>query len=96
MVRSFAGLPAGCSGAHGCGSSRRWRTGERKTGRALLLAELAAPASTTDPARRTGLAAGGVSQHLTAMRAAGLVSAHRTGRVVLYARTSVGESLVAG
>jgi hypothetical protein len=30
------------------------------------------------------------------MRAAGLVSAHRTGRVVLYARTSVGESLVAG
>ncbi|MGW7285644.1 ArsR/SmtB family transcription factor [Streptomyces sp. NPDC054847] len=64
--------------------------------RALLLAELAAPASTTDLARRTGLSAGGVSQHLTAMRAAGLVSAHRTGRVVLYARTSVGEALVTG
>ncbi|GGW59026.1 ArsR/SmtB family transcription factor [Streptomyces xantholiticus] len=64
--------------------------------RALLLAELSAPASTTDLARRIGLSAGGVSQHLTALRAAGLVSAHRTGRVVLYARTRVGESLVGG
>ncbi|MFJ8075468.1 ArsR/SmtB family transcription factor [Streptomyces sp. NPDC096176] len=63
--------------------------------RALLLAELAAPASTTDLARRIGLSAGGVSQHLTALRAAGLVTAHRTGRVVLYARTSVAEALVA-
>ncbi|GGZ25121.1 transcriptional regulator [Streptomyces inusitatus] len=62
--------------------------------RARLLAELTAPASTTDLARRISLSAGGVSQHLTALRAAGLVSAHRTGRVVLYARTSVGEALV--
>ncbi|GLF97359.1 ArsR/SmtB family transcription factor [Streptomyces yaizuensis] len=62
--------------------------------RARLLSELAHPASTTDLARRIELSAGGVSQHLTALRAAGLVSAHRTGRVVLYARTSVGESLV--
>ncbi|MFI1394662.1 ArsR/SmtB family transcription factor [Streptomyces sp. NPDC020681] len=61
--------------------------------RATLLAELAAPASTTDLARRIGLTPGGVSQHLTALRAAGLVSAHRTGRVVLYARTGVGEAL---
>ncbi|MDJ1136384.1 ArsR/SmtB family transcription factor [Streptomyces iconiensis] len=61
--------------------------------RALLLAELAAPASTTDLAHRTGLTPGGVSQHLTALRAAGLVSAHRTGRVVLYARTPVAEAL---
>ncbi|MEW2086439.1 winged helix-turn-helix domain-containing protein [Streptomyces sp. NPDC005283] len=64
--------------------------------RALLLAELAAPASTTDLARRIGLSPGGVSQHLTALRTAGLVSAHRTGRVVLYARTRVGEALVRG
>jgi hypothetical protein len=62
--------------------------------RALLLAELSSPASTTELARRLGLSAGGVSQHLTALRAAGLVSAHRTGRVVLYARTHVGEALV--
>ncbi|MER6912341.1 winged helix-turn-helix domain-containing protein [Streptomyces sp. NPDC000594] len=62
--------------------------------RARLLAELVQPASTTDLARRIGVSAGGVSQHLTALRAAGLVSAHRTGRVVLYARTGVGEALV--
>ncbi|MFG3256628.1 DUF5937 family protein [Streptomyces sp. NPDC048172] len=64
--------------------------------RALLLAELAAPASTTGLAHRTGLSPGGVSQHLTALRDAGLVSAHRTGRVVLYARTRVAEALVEG
>jgi DNA-binding transcriptional ArsR family regulator len=63
--------------------------------RTLLLTELDTPASTTDLARRTGLSAGAVSQHLTALRAAGLVSAHRTGRFVLYARTSVAESLLA-
>ncbi|EME96725.1 winged helix-turn-helix transcriptional regulator [Streptomyces mobaraensis NBRC 13819 = DSM 40847] len=62
--------------------------------RATLLAELAAPASTTDLARRTGLTPGGVSQHLTALRTAGLVSAHRMGRQVLYARTRAGETVV--
>ena len=63
--------------------------------RAALLTELDTPASTTDLARRTGLSAGGVSQHLTALRAAGLVSAHRIGRYVLYARTGVAEALLA-
>jgi DNA-binding transcriptional ArsR family regulator len=62
--------------------------------RAALLSELDSPASTSELAGRTGLAAGGVSQHLTALRAAGLVTAHRTGRYVLYARTTIGESLV--
>lgn len=62
--------------------------------RALLLAELDSPASTTELARRTGLSAAGVSQYLTALRDAGLVSAHRAGRSVLYARTAVGESLL--
>ncbi|GHE39102.1 transcriptional regulator [Streptomyces longispororuber] len=61
--------------------------------RAVLLAELSAPASTTDLARRTGLTPGGVSQHLTLLRTAGLVSAHRSGRHVLYARTRAGETL---
>jgi DNA-binding transcriptional ArsR family regulator len=64
--------------------------------RTLLLTALDMPASTTDLARETGLSPGGVSQHLTAMRAAGLVDAHRRGRYVLYARTSVAESLLAG
>jgi DNA-binding transcriptional ArsR family regulator len=64
--------------------------------RALILSELDSPASTTDLARRTGLSAGGVSQHLTALRHAGLVNAYRVGRFVLYARTMVAESLLSG
>ncbi|MEV6109483.1 DUF5937 family protein [Streptomyces sp. NPDC051940] len=63
--------------------------------RTLLLAELTAPASTTDLARRLSVTPGAVSQHLTALRAAGLLTAHRTGRIVLYARTSAAESLLA-
>ncbi|WP_200904339.1 ArsR/SmtB family transcription factor [Streptomyces yangpuensis] len=62
--------------------------------RSLLLAELHSPAATTELARRTGLSAAGVSQCLTALRDAGLVSAHRAGRFVLYARTSVAEALL--
>ncbi|MEU8781987.1 hypothetical protein [Streptomyces sp. NPDC048637] len=38
---------------------------------------------------------GRFSPYLTALRAAGLVSAHRAGRSVWYARTSVAESLLA-
>ncbi|MFD7263171.1 ArsR/SmtB family transcription factor [Streptomyces sp. NPDC059874] len=64
--------------------------------RTRLLTELDTPASTTAPARRTGLSPSAVSQYLPALRDAGLVSAHRAGRSVLYARTSVAESLLAG
>jgi DNA-binding transcriptional ArsR family regulator len=64
--------------------------------RALLLTELSMPSSTQDLSLRTGLTAGGVSQHLSALRAAGLVTAHRTGRFVLYARTTIAENLLAG
>ncbi|AUG75200.1 ArsR family transcriptional regulator [Kitasatospora sp. MMS16-BH015] len=63
--------------------------------RARLPAELDTPASTVDLARRTGITAGGVSQHLTALRAAGLVDAHRSGRYVLYVRTEAAEVLLA-
>ncbi|MFF2145971.1 ArsR family transcriptional regulator [Kitasatospora sp. NPDC058190] len=63
--------------------------------RALLLSELAAPASTTELARRTGLSPSAVSQYLTALRDARLVSAHRAGRWVLYARTASAEALLA-
>ncbi|MFE9251823.1 DUF5937 family protein [Streptomyces sp. NPDC007088] len=62
--------------------------------RARLLAELDSPASTTRLARLAALSAPGVSQHLTALRDAGLVSAHRSGREVLYARTAVAEALL--
>ncbi|MFF4231140.1 ArsR/SmtB family transcription factor [Streptomyces sp. NPDC001820] len=62
--------------------------------RALLLTELESPASTTQLAHRTGLSTAGVSQYLTALRKAGLVSAHRAGRSVLYARTTAAETLL--
>ncbi|MDX3226737.1 ArsR/SmtB family transcription factor [Streptomyces sp. ME19-01-6] len=62
--------------------------------RTLLLAELDTPASTTQLAASFGMSAAGVSQHLTALRGAGLVSAHRAGRSVLYARTAVADALL--
>ncbi|MFJ3584351.1 DUF5937 family protein [Streptomyces sp. NPDC090127] len=62
--------------------------------RTLLLAELDTPTSTTELAAHCGLSAAGVSQHLTALRNAGLVTAHRAGRSVLYARTSVADALL--
>jgi hypothetical protein len=65
-------------------------------GRARLLVELRSPSSTTDLARRTGMTAGGVSQHLTALRGAGLVATHRQGRTVLNVRTPLAEALLTG
>ncbi|MFG2715149.1 DUF5937 family protein [Streptomyces goshikiensis] len=62
--------------------------------RTLLLTELEMPASTTQLAHRTGLSPAGVSQYLTALRKAGMVSAHRAGRSVLYARTAAAEVLL--
>ncbi|RSS44449.1 DUF5937 family protein [Streptomyces sp. WAC08241] len=62
--------------------------------RTLLLAALDTPASTTQLATHSGLSAAGVSQHLTALRNAGLVTSHRSGRSVLYARTSVADQLL--
>ncbi|MEV0379979.1 DUF5937 family protein [Nonomuraea sp. NPDC050643] len=64
--------------------------------RARLLAELDQPASTRDLAQRAGLSEPGVNQHLTALRRAGLCTAHRTGRYVLYARTATAETLLTG
>ncbi len=61
--------------------------------RATLLLMLGGPATTTDLARRTAMTAGGVSQHLARLREAGLVRGSRSGRVVLYARTPLGETL---
>ncbi|GAA3349187.1 hypothetical protein GCM10020358_70380 [Amorphoplanes nipponensis] len=63
-------------------------------GRTRLLLELGAPSSTTELARRTGMTPGGVSQHLTALRAAGLVAAHRHGRRVLNVQTPLAEALI--
>lgn len=64
--------------------------------RAAVLVELTGPAGTGDLARRTGRSVATVSEALNALRRAGLVSAHRTGRYVLYARTGTAEALVEG
>ncbi|MCK2215636.1 winged helix-turn-helix domain-containing protein [Actinomadura sp. ATCC 31491] len=62
--------------------------------RALLLGELDTPASTTELSRRTGLAPGSVSEQLTLLLAAGLVTKHRVGRVMLYVRTPRAQALL--
>jgi DNA-binding transcriptional ArsR family regulator len=61
--------------------------------RAALLAALETPHSTTELAARTGMPAATVSRHLKALHAAGLATAHRVGRSVLYLRTPAAESL---
>jgi DNA-binding transcriptional ArsR family regulator len=63
---------------------------------AEAISEFFATALAPDLARRTGMSAGGVSQHLTALRDAGLGTAHRTGRHVLYVRSRIGEALIEG
>jgi DNA-binding transcriptional ArsR family regulator len=62
--------------------------------RARILAELGAPASTTELAARLHASAAGVSEHLAVLRRAGLVAAAREGRAVLYVRTEAGDALV--
>nr|CEL13339.1 putative transcriptional regulator [Kibdelosporangium sp. MJ126-NF4] len=63
--------------------------------RARLLAQLDTPATTTDLARIAGMTAGGASQHLTALRDAGMITAQRDGRFTLYTRTALGNAIIA-
>jgi DNA-binding transcriptional ArsR family regulator len=62
--------------------------------RAALLLTLDCPRSTTELAATLGMSPGGVSQHLSILREAGLVSGNRLQRVVLYMRSTDGDSLV--
>ncbi len=64
--------------------------------RAALLELLGAPQSTTAVAARLDMSPAGVSEHLTALRDAGLVTAGRHGRSVLYVRTPLAERLLHG
>jgi DNA-binding transcriptional ArsR family regulator len=61
--------------------------------RALLLASLNEPASTTALARRHQLSPGTVSEHLSTLREAGLVVAVRRGHDVSYGQTRLGAQL---
>jgi DNA-binding transcriptional ArsR family regulator len=63
--------------------------------RAALLTALAQPASTTALARRLQLTPGAVSQHLSVLSGAGMVTRSRVGRLVLYRRTRSGDMLAA-
>ncbi|MFF4832917.1 ArsR family transcriptional regulator [Streptomyces sp. NPDC001315] len=61
--------------------------------RARLLLLLAEPASTTELAHRLGVTPGAVSQHLAVLYHAGLLSRTRSGRIVRYTRTRLGDEL---
>jgi DNA-binding transcriptional ArsR family regulator len=61
--------------------------------RARILRELERPTATLDLAGRMSVSAGGISDHLTVLRRAGLVTRRRDGRRVVYARTLAGETL---
>ncbi|MEU5434606.1 DUF5937 family protein [Streptomyces sp. NPDC020719] len=62
--------------------------------KAALLASLDGPASTTELARRLAVTPSAVSHHLSVLHRTGLVSRARAGRVVLYARTGLGDALM--
>jgi DNA-binding transcriptional ArsR family regulator len=62
--------------------------------RAGILTLLAAPATTSGLASRTGLSLGAVSQHLSALHGAGIVARQRHGREVFYEVTAIGAALL--
>jgi DNA-binding transcriptional ArsR family regulator len=62
--------------------------------RAQLLATLEVPHTGTGLARALDITAGAVSQHITALRAAGLVATHRDGRHIICRRTALGDQLM--
>jgi DNA-binding transcriptional ArsR family regulator len=95
-------MPSTCRGPRRRGSSsircRTCRCCRRCSGtrasRAALLGLLAEPATTSGLAGRLGVTAGGVSQQLGVLRAAGLVTTRRDGRTVLHLRTDRADALL--
>ncbi|HEX3825402.1 MAG TPA: winged helix-turn-helix domain-containing protein [Mycobacteriales bacterium] len=62
--------------------------------RAQLLTQLATPTSTTQLVAITGYGLGSVGGHLAVLRDAGLIRRRRSGRSVLYYRTTAGDQLL--
>lgn len=63
--------------------------------KARLLAILQTPLSTSEAASRLELSISATSEHLSALRAAGLVHARRSGRIKLNVRTAVADAMIA-
>ncbi|HEX6499730.1 MAG TPA: DUF5937 family protein [Micromonosporaceae bacterium] len=61
--------------------------------RAAILRQLDLPMSTTQLAGLLDLTPATLNAHLKALQGAGILSARRAGRAVLYSRTSLGESM---
>jgi len=80
------------SGTSGVGTQRMARLLGRR--RAALLALLDLPVSTTALAAQLDLTAAAVSEHLSVLRDAGLVTSRRSGRSVLYQRTPLATQLL--
>jgi DNA-binding transcriptional ArsR family regulator len=64
--------------------------------RAAILVQLDLPMSTTQLSGQLNLTAPTLSVHLKTLQAAGILSAQRDGRAVLYHRTKLGDLLLAG
>jgi DNA-binding transcriptional ArsR family regulator len=64
-------------------------------GRTAVLQALSDPSTTTELAKRTGLAASTVSHHLRVLLDAGLLTKGRHGKHVIYERTPAAHTLVA-
>jgi DNA-binding transcriptional ArsR family regulator len=62
--------------------------------RAMLLATLGLPRTTTQLAVQLGLSPAAVSQHLKILKDTSLVTARRRGRLVLYQRTTAATALL--
>jgi DNA-binding transcriptional ArsR family regulator len=62
--------------------------------RAMLLATLGLPRTTTQLAVQLGLSPAAVSQHLKILKDTSLVTARRSGRLVLYQRTAAASELL--
>jgi uncharacterized protein DUF5937/regulatory ArsR family protein len=62
--------------------------------RAAILERAALPVTTTQIAREFGQSPGSVSEHLTVLKANGLLYSRRTGRSVLYWQTPLAQSMI--
>ncbi len=62
--------------------------------RAAILERAAVPVTTTQMARELGQSPGSVSEHLTVLKANGLLASQRAGRSVLYWQTPLAQSML--